>query len=161
MTAPHLLIIDARSLAGRAAQVVADDVMNAVRLWCQMARGAAMDIGATHLVAAWDHDGSTFRHALFPTCEHRRTGGRRARITPIRVGVKATRIVSLSVASFESDDVVASLMARLCTQAHVTMLSNDSDLLQFSNAGVDVDVAVDVGMPKVAPDNCACCHTST
>lgn len=145
MTSPHLLIIDAQSLAGRAAHVAADDVNNGVRLWCQMARGAAMDIGATHLVAAWDHDGATFRHALFPTYKHRRTGGMRARITPIRAGVETTSIVSVSVANFEGDDIVASLMARFQTQAHVTMLSNDSDLLQFISAGVDVATYVGAG----------------
>ena len=79
MTLPHLLVVDAQSLAGRAAHVAAGDVTNGVRLWCQMARGAAMDIAATHLVAAWDHDGPTFRHALFPTYKHRRTGSMRTR----------------------------------------------------------------------------------
>ena len=143
MTPPRLLIIDAQSLAGRAAHVAADDVTNGVRLWCQMARGAAMDIGATHLVAAWDHEGSTFRHALFPAYKHRRTGGMRARIAPIRVGVETTGIISVSVANFEGDDIVASLMATFRTHAHITMLSNDSDLLQFIRA--DVDVATYVG----------------
>jgi 5'-3' exonuclease len=55
-----------------------------------MARGAAMDINATHIVAAWDHDGPTFRHALFPTYKHRRTGSMRSRVAPIREGVEAT-----------------------------------------------------------------------
>ncbi|WP_353268995.1 hypothetical protein, partial [Gemmatimonas sp.] len=90
MTLPHLLVVDAQSLAGRAAHVAAGDVVNGVRLWCQMARGAALDIGATHLVAAWDHDGPTFRHALYAQYKHRRTGSMRARIAPIRDGVEAT-----------------------------------------------------------------------
>ncbi len=145
MTDPHLLIIDAQSLAGRAAHVAADDVTNGVRLWCQMARGALMDVGATHLVAAWDHDGSTFRHTLFPTYKHRRTGGMRARITPIRAGIERTGIISMSVANFEGDDVVASLMARFRTQTRVTLLSNDSDLLQFVSDGVDVATYVGAG----------------
>ena len=143
--APHLLIIDAQSLAGRAAHVADGDIPRGVRLWCQMARGAAMDIDATHVVAAWDHDGSTFRHALFPTYKHRRTGTMRARIGPIREGVEATGITSISVQDYEGDDSVASLMARFRTEARVTMLSNDSDLLQFVSDGVDVVTYVGAG----------------
>ena len=145
MSTPHLLIIDAQSLAGRAAHVAAGDVDNGVRLWCQMARGAALDIAATHVVAAWDHEGPTFRHALFPTYKHRRTGSMRARITPIREGVEATGIASVSVATYEGDDSVASLMARFRADARVTVLSNDSDLLQFVSDGVDVATYVGVG----------------
>ena len=143
--APHLLIIDAQSLAGRAAHVAAGDVAYGVRLWCQMARGAAMDVQATHLVAAWDHDGSTFRHVLFPTYKHRRTGTMRARIAPIRQGVEATGLTSVSVADYEGDDSVASLMARFRPQARVTVLSNDSDLLQFVSEGVEVATYVGAG----------------
>ena len=145
MTLPHLLVVDAQSLAGRAAHVAAGDVTNGVRLWCQMARGAAMDIAATHLVAAWDHEGPTFRHALFPTYKHRRTGSMRTRIMPIREGVEATGIASVSVASYEGDDSVASLMARFRGEARVTVLSNDSDLLQFVSDGVDVATYVGAG----------------
>jgi len=143
--APHLLIIDAQSLAGRAAHVADGDIPRGVRLWCQMARGAAMDVEATHVVAAWDHDGSTFRHALFPTYKHRRTGSMRARIGPIREGVEATGITSISVENYEGDDSVASLMARFRTEARVTMLSNDSDLLQFVSDGVAVVTYVGAG----------------
>jgi len=152
MTQPHLLVVDAQSLAGRAAHVAAGDITNGVRLWCQMARGAAMDIAATHVVAAWDHDGPTFRHALFPSYKHRRTGSMRARITPIREGVEATGIASVSVASAvydgrtpSCDDSVASIMARFRSEARVTVLSNDSDLLQFVSDGVDVATYVGVG----------------
>ena len=144
-TVAHVLVIDAQSLAGRAAHVAGGDITNGVRLWCQMARGAAMDISATHVVAAWDHDGPTFRHALFPTYKHRRTGSMRARVAPIREGVEATGIVSVSVANYEGDDSVASLMARFRAQARVTMLSNDSDLLQFVSEGVDVATYVGAG----------------
>ncbi len=145
MNAPHLLVIDAQSLAGRAAHVANGDVSNGVRLWCQMARGAAMDIGATHLIAAWDHDGPTFRHALFPRYKHSRTGGMRERVTPIRNGVESTGLASVSVAEFEGDDCVASLMARFRAEARVTLLSNDSDLLQFVCEGVSVAHYVGVG----------------
>ena len=145
MSMPHLLVIDAQSLAGRAAHVAAGDVTNGVRLWCQMARGAAMDIAATHLVAAWDHEGPTFRHALFPSYKNRRTGSMRARITPIREGVEATRVASVSVPLFEGDDSVASIVARYRAVARITVLSNDSDLLQFVSEGVEVATYVGVG----------------
>jgi len=145
MSTPHLLIIDAQSLAGRAASVADGDIAGGVRLWCQMARGAAMDSAATHVIAAWDHDGPTFRHALFPTYKHRRTGSMRARIAPIREAVEATGIASISVPSFEGDDCVASIMAHFQSHARITMLSNDSDLLQFVRDGVDVATYVGVG----------------
>ena len=145
MSQPHLLIIDAQSLAGRAAHVADGDVTNGVRLWCQMARGAAMDCGATHLVAAWDHDGPTFRHALYPAYKHRRTGVMRSRIAPIREGVEATGLASISVPDYEGDDSVASLMAHFRTRARVTLLSNDSDLLQFVSEGVEVATYVGAG----------------
>ena len=145
MTAPQLLIVDAQSLAGRAAHVASGDVANGVRLWCQMARGAALDIAATHIIAAWDHDGPTFRHALFPTYKHRRTGGMRAKIAPIREGVEATGITSLSEANYEGDDCVATLMSRFRDVARVTLLSNDSDLLQFVSPEVAVATYVGVG----------------
>lgn len=138
LTTPHLLVIDAQSLAARAAHVAGDDVDAGVRLWCQMARGTALDLAATHLVAAWDHDGPTFRHALFPTYKHRRTGSTRARVAPIRAAVETLGVVSVSVAGFEGDDVAASIMATYRADVPVTMLSNDSDLLQF----VSDDVAV-------------------
>jgi 5'-3' exonuclease len=145
MSLAHLLIVDAQSLAGRAAHVADGDVPNGVRLWCQMARGAALDARATHLVAAWDHDGPTFRHTLFPMYKHRRTGGMRARIAPIRAGVEATGVASVSVEEFEGDDSVASLMARFRAHARITLLSNDSDLLQFVSDGVQVATYVGAG----------------
>jgi DNA polymerase-1 len=69
----------------------------------------------------------------------------RARVTPIREGVEATRIVSISVPEFEGDDVAASLMAQFRRVARVTMLSNDSDLLQFVDEGVAVASYVGAG----------------
>lgn len=145
MTAPHLLVIDAQSLAARAAHVAGDDAMAGVRLWCQMARGTALDVGATHLVAAWDHDGPTFRHALFPTYKHRRTGATRLRVTPIRTELEQLGLVSISVDGFEGDDVVASVMAAYHRDVSVTMLSNDSDLLQFVSDTVQVVSYVGIG----------------
>lgn len=145
MSLPHLLIIDAQSLAGRAAAVANGDVANGARLWSQMARGAAMDIDATHIVAAWDHDGPTFRHALFPSYKNRRTGSMRTRITPIREMVESSGIVSISVNAYEGDDCVASLLSLFRAEARVTVLSNDSDLLQFVADGVDVATYVGVG----------------
>ncbi len=146
MTAhPHLLVIDAQSLAARAAHVCGDDIAGGVRLWSQMARGAAMDLGATHLVAAWDHEGPTFRHALFPTYKHRRTGATRARVTPIRTAVESLGGVNLSLAGYEGDDVVGSMMARYRADLPVTLLSNDSDLLQFVDDIVSVVTYVGVG----------------
>lgn len=145
MSTAHLLIIDAQSLAGRAAAVSNGDVTGGARLWSQMARGAAIDIGATHIVAAWDHDGPTFRHAIFPSYKNSRTGSMRTRITPIRELVEATGIVSLSVDTYEGDDCVASLLTRFRAEARITVLSNDSDLLQFVSDGVDVATYVGVG----------------
>jgi len=145
MALPHVLIIDAQSLAARAAHVAAGDAVAGSRLWCQMARGAALDIGATHLIAAWDHDGPTFRHTLFPSYKHRRTGNMRTRVAPIRLSVESTGVVSVSVPGFEGDDSVASLMANFRADAQVTLLSNDSDLLQFVDDGVDVATYVGVG----------------
>lgn len=145
MALPHLLVIDAQSLAARAAHVANGDIDAGVRLWCQMARGAALDVEATHLAAAWDHDGPTFRHALFAGYKHRRTGDTRARVTPIRAALDATGLVSLSVDGFEGDDVVASIMARYRADLAVTLLSNDSDLLQFLGDGVSVVSYVGIG----------------
>jgi DNA polymerase-1 len=146
MTSPHLLIVDAQSLAGRAASVAEGDPVGGARLWCQMVRGAAMDLEATHVIAAWDHDGPTFRHVLFPSYKHRRTGTMRQRIAPIREVVESTGITSVSVAEFEGDDCVASLLAQFRSTARVTLLSNDSDLLQF--VADDVTVATYVGVGK-------------
>ncbi|HYW30231.1 MAG TPA: 5'-3' exonuclease H3TH domain-containing protein [Gemmatimonas sp.] len=143
-TRPHILVVDAQSLGARAAHVTADPV-GGTRLWCQMVRGVALDVGATGLVAAWDHDGPTFRHTLFPAYKYRRTGETRARVAPIRSGVEATGLYSISVAGFEGDDVVASAMALLRAEARVTLLSNDSDLLQFVADGVDVVTYVGAG----------------
>jgi 5'-3' exonuclease len=145
MSSPHLLVIDAQSLAARAAHVAGDDPVAGVRLWCQMARGTALDLRATHVVAAWDHDGPTFRHALFPSYKHRRTGSTRAKVAPIRAALEALGIVSLSVEGFEGDDVVASVMALYHADLPVTLLSNDSDLLQFVSERVQVVSYVGMG----------------
>lgn len=145
MALPHLLVIDAQSLAARAAHVANGDTDAGVRLWCQMARGAAQDVGATHLAAAWDHEGPTFRHALFAGYKQRRTGETRVRVTPIRAALEATGLLSLSVDGFEGDDVVASIMARYRADLAVTLLSNDSDLLQFLSDGVSVVSYVGIG----------------
>ena len=145
MSAPHLLVIDAQSLAARAAHVAGDDPVAGVRLWCQMARGTALDVGATHLVAAWDHDGPTFRHALFAGYKHRRTGATRARVAPIRSALEALGLTSVSADGFEGDDVVASLMAIYRRDLAVTLLSNDSDLLQFVDDSVQVVSYVGIG----------------
>ncbi|MBY0491419.1 MAG: hypothetical protein K2R93_16370 [Gemmatimonadaceae bacterium] len=145
MALPHLLVIDAQSLAARAAHVANGDPEAGVRLWCQMARGAAQDLGATHLAAAWDHEGPTFRHALFAGYKQRRTGETRSRVAPIRAALEQTGLLSLSVAGFEGDDVVASIMARYRADLAVTLLSNDSDLLQFLSDGVAVVSYVGMG----------------
>jgi len=143
--APHLLIVDAQSMAGRAAHVAGGDVFAGVRLWCQMVRGAALDVDATHVAAAWDHDGPTFRHTLYQSYKHRRTGQMRAAIAPIRNGVEESGLFSVSVPHFEGDDTAASLMARFRQQARVTLLSNDSDLLQFLSERVGVVSYVGAG----------------
>lgn len=145
MALPHLLVIDAQSLAARAAHVANGDTDAGVRLWCQMARGAAQDVGATHLAAAWDHDGPTFRHALYAGYKQRRTGETRSRVAPIRAALEQTALLSVSVEGFEGDDVVASIMARYRADLAVTMLSNDSDLLQFLSDGVHIVSYVGVG----------------
>jgi DNA polymerase-1 len=142
---PHLLVIDAQSLAARAAHVAGDDAVAGVRLWCQMARGTALDVQASHVVAAWDHDGPTFRHALFPSYKHRRTGSTRAKVAPIRAALETAGLVSLSVEGFEGDDVVASVMAMYHADLPVTLLSNDSDLLQFVSERVQVVSYVGMG----------------
>ena len=142
---PHLLVIDAQSLAARAAHVAGDDAVAGVRLWCQMARGTVLDVQATHVVAAWDHDGPTFRHALFPAYKHRRTGATRTKVAPIRAALESSGLVSLSVAGFEGDDVVASVMAMYHVDLPVTLLSNDSDLLQFVSDSVQVVSYMGVG----------------
>jgi DNA polymerase-1 len=69
----------------------------------------------------------------------------RARIAPIREGVQATGVASLSVEQYEGDDCVASVMTRFRDHAHITLLSNDSDLLQFVSEGVAVATYVGVG----------------
>lgn len=132
-------------MAGRAAHVAGGDMLAGVRLWCQMVRGAALDVDATHVAAAWDHDGPTFRHTLYPNYKHRRTGQMRAAIAPIRHGVEQSGLFSVSVPHFEGDDTAASLMARFRHQARVTLLSNDSDLLQFLADHVDVVSYVGAG----------------
>lgn len=110
-----------------------------------MARGAAQDVGASHLAAAWDHDGPTFRHALFSGYKNRRTGETRSRVTPIRAALEATGLISMSVDGFEGDDVVASIMALYRADLTVTLLSNDSDLLQFIGDSVSVVSYVGIG----------------
>jgi 5'-3' exonuclease len=79
----------------------------------------------------------------------RTSGGERAacaRIEPIRAGVEEIGVVSRRVADFEGDDVVASIMAHVRRQARVTILSNDSDLLQL--VAEDVVVASYVGVGR-------------
>ena len=63
----------------------------------------------------------------------------------MRIAVEATGIASCSAQGFEGDDVVASLMAAHRSDARVTLLSNDSDLLQFVSDGVEVATYVGVG----------------
>lgn len=142
----HVLILDAQSLAGRAAHVTAaTDTTDGIRLWCQMVRGVILDVNATHVIAAWDHAGKTFRHEVFDGYKRRRTGSMRERILPIRLGVEATGMMSVSVERFEGDDVVASLMHTFRGSARVTLISNDSDLLQLVSPGVEVATYVGAG----------------
>jgi len=70
----------------------------------------------------------------------------RSRIAPVREAVEGAGVCSVSVATFEGDDCVASLLARFRGHARLTLLSNDSDLLQF--VADDVSVASYVGVGK-------------
>jgi 5'-3' exonuclease len=86
----------------------------------------------THVVAAFDHDLTSFRNQLHPGYKHGRTEAPADLEPQFALCVEATRALGIAVCmaeGFEADDVIATLVRRFAAAgAQVFIVSADKDL---------------------------------
>jgi 5'-3' exonuclease len=86
----------------------------------------------SHVVAAFDHDLTSFRNELFPGYKHGRTEAPPDLEPQFALCIEATRALGIAVCmaqDFEADDVIASLVRRFASSGvQVFIVSADKDL---------------------------------
>jgi DNA polymerase-1 len=139
-TAPRIVIVDGTNTLYRAFFAIpalrAPDgtPTNAALGFVNMLRKILRDEEPDRVVVVFDARGETFRHRLYGDYK----AGRDAQpedlstqIPLVRELVDAHRIPVLEVASFEADDVIASLVAHAPEGAQIRIVSTDKDLMQL------------------------------
>ena len=86
----------------------------------------------SHVVAAFDHDLTSFRNQLFPEYKHGRTEAPADLEPQFELCIEATRALGIAVCTaegYEADDVIATLVRRFAAAgADVLIVSADKDL---------------------------------
>jgi len=108
---------------------------NALYGFTQMLVKLVDDEAPQHLAVVFDHEGETFRHAIYPDYKGNRPKKPEDLIPQlplVRDIVRAFRIPALEVEGYEADDVIATLVARARAEGLKTVIvSSDKDLMQL------------------------------
>jgi len=144
----RLLLIDGNNIVRRIyeAQPVDDSPEKAQRALLSSVssfRRALKEHSPTHVLAAFDHGGPTWRHALLQDYH----GTRKPMPQPLKeimptilTQIQALDVPTLSLPGVEADDVIATAARRWLTESRgaVTVVSTDKDLTTLVAEGVSV-----------------------
>lgn len=148
MTTPHLLLIDGLNVLRRVYEAVPSEdspekAQGAMTSALGSFRRLLREIQPSHVLAAFDYGGPTWRHRLYGPYKE----GRTPMPAPLKEAlpefydkVTATGIRCVSIPDVEADDVLATAALRWQRDigAPVTIGSSDKDLGQLLNAGIAV-----------------------
>lgn len=149
-TRPKLLLLDGHSLAFRAFYALpaqnfsttGGQHTNAVYGFLGMFLGLMEQEHPTHVAAAFDLSGPTFREESFPAYKAQRPSTPeefKGQIGLIRKALEALGIVTLDKESYEADDIIATLATRGDKEGMQTLIcTGDRDSLQLVNDDVTV-----------------------
>jgi DNA polymerase I len=146
---PKLALLDGHSLAYRAFYALPPDlatpagqVTNAVFGFTSMLIKLMADEAPEAMAVAWDRREPTFRSAQYPEYKANREAAPdlfRTQLPLIRDVLDAMAIPQVSLAGFEADDIIATLVDRGRTEGFdVLVVTGDRDAFQLSNADVTV-----------------------
>lgn len=142
---PTLLLVDGLSLVRRVYEAVPGDdgpekVEGALKSSWQSIQRALREHTPTHFLAAFDVEGPTWRHALYPAYQADRTpmpAGLRAALPSFLRRLDDGGLRSISVPGVEADDTLATLSVKAVQRGFRTVvLSSDKDLCQLVASGV-------------------------
>ncbi|MBC2680849.1 DNA polymerase I [Corynebacterium sp. 4HC-13] len=147
---PKLLLLDGHSLAFRAFYALpaqnfsttGGQHTNAVYGFLGMFLGLMEKERPTHVAAAFDLSGPTFREESFPAYKAQRPSTPeefKGQIGLIRKALEALGIVTLDKPSYEADDIIATLATRGEKEGmHALICTGDRDSLQLVDENVTV-----------------------
>ncbi|WP_018660241.1 5'-3' exonuclease [Heyndrickxia acidiproducens] len=141
---PHLLLVDGMALLFRAfyaTAVTGQYMMNSKGMPTNGVQGflrhlllAAENKKASHIAVCWDMGKKTFRNELFNGYKANREAPPVEMIPQFdlaRETVEAFQIPNIGVAGYEADDCLGTLAKRLQSEADVSILTGDRDILQL------------------------------
>lgn len=131
-----LLLVDGTNVVMRCA--FGGDVPpdRAIPIAFGMVKRAAVELGASHLIVAFDSGGETWRTEIAPTYKANRTSETSEYSKQAIEYFRLKDVMCVSVPGFEADDCVATLAKR--TTKNVAILSGDSDLAALVSETVQV-----------------------
>ncbi len=131
-----LLLVDGTNVVMRCA--FGGDVPpdRAIPIAFGMVKRAAVELGASHLIVAFDSGGETWRTEIAPTYKANRTSETSEYSKQAIEYFRLKDVMCVSIPRFEADDVIATLAAR--AKSLVAILSGDSDLAALLSSRVRV-----------------------
>lgn len=138
----RLLLVDATNALMRCASIVSDvggeptpeEAEKGVAMAASMILAACRELGATHVVCAFDTPASE-RRVLYPEYKAHRKGHTQTWIARALIAFSERGLFCLTHEGWEADDVIATLVHRLVSLRAITpmVLSGDSDLLALAD----------------------------
>jgi DNA polymerase-1 len=145
---PPILLIDTYSVFFRAFHALpamntsAGEPTSALYGFSVLLLKALRERKPTGVAFAVDAAQKTFRHNLYPNYKGQREAAPSALVAQLRRLDELLRAIAFpvfSVAGFEADDVLASLVAKLSDEPSIVVISGDRDLLQLVGRNVCVE----------------------
>ncbi len=144
----HLLLIDGLNIVRRIYEAIQipdspDKAKRAIGSSVGSVRRALQEHNPTHVLAAFDHGGPTWRHALYGAYH----SSRKPKPEPLKEAIpKIIKLIedlgvcTIKVPEVEADDVIATVFGHWKARSHgrVTILSTDKDLASLVSEGARV-----------------------
>ncbi|WP_188391526.1 5'-3' exonuclease [Compostibacillus humi] len=97
----------------------------------------------THIICCWDMGKDTFRTSIYEGYKTNREHPPEELVPQfdlVKKVVELFRIPNVGVANYEADDCIGTLTANFKTEAEITVLTGDRDLLQLVDCNVQVAI---------------------
>jgi len=135
------------AFSGRLMQTKDGFVTNALHGFINMMNKIRKDFNYTHILVAFDAGKITFRHKMLESYKDGRNetpDDFKAQIPYIKKYLDLMNIARYEAASFEADDIIASMAQVGCTNKfeHIDVISGDKDLLQLVSDCITVHFTI-------------------
>lgn len=148
---PHLLVVDGMALLFRS--FYATSVMghfqylpdgtpsNGVQGFARHVLTAQSIVKPTHLAVCWDMGTKTFRNEIFEGYKANRTAPPEEMIPQFDMAKEVAELIgwkNIGEVGMEADDCIGSIVEKWKSDAKITIISGDKDLLQLLNPSTEI-----------------------